>query len=215
MGRLLKLDASGNWTVLAEYGMQPGEVGLPTDIVVDTNGHLYVSELEAHRVQCLRVDGKWETIADNGFWYGQVKAPRSLAVAPDGTLYVGEVGRIQRRSPSGRWVIAASKGSSAWQVGDTPYGLAAGPNGELYIADTSNNRVVLYPSPCRTGDLNNDGEITISDVVLLLRLSVLGEAPGSPNPTRVGDIDRDGKTTVADVTKLLSHLVKGTPLPPE
>ncbi|MGC8834230.1 MAG: dockerin type I domain-containing protein, partial [Armatimonadota bacterium] len=201
--------------ILAEHGRGLGEVDFPMDIVVDKQGNLYVADWQGNRIQCRSADGKWTVIAKAGQWYGEVNGPVSLAIAPDGTLYVGEGNRIQRRSPSGRWTVVATNGSGRFQVGGTPYGLATGPNGELYIADTGNNRVILYPSPCRTGDLNNDGEVTISDVILLLRLSVLGESPQSPNPTRVGDIDRDGKISVADVTKLLNHLVKGTPLPPE
>jgi sugar lactone lactonase YvrE len=215
MGRIIKYDPQGGTSILAEHGRELGEVDFPMDIAVDKLGNLYIADWQANRIQCRSADGKWTVIANAGQWYGEVNGPNSLAVASDGTLYIGEGNRIQRRSPSGRWTIVATNGGGRFQVGGTPRGLSVGPNGELYIADPSNNRVILYPSPCRTGDLNNDGYVNISDVILLLRLGVLGESPQSPNPTRVGDIDRDGKISVADVTKLLNHLVKGMPLPPE
>jgi streptogramin lyase len=78
--------------------------------------------------------------------------PRGLTVAPDGSLYVADAGahRIRRIDPAGVITTVAGVGQRHC-TGDggpaadaalaAPSGLAVGPEGSLYIADASNNRI--------------------------------------------------------------------------
>jgi len=79
--------------------------------------------------------------------------PNSVASAPDGSLYIVEYysGRIRRVGPDGITTTVAGNGSYGGFSGDGgpatsaalygPAGVAPAPDGSLYIADTSNNRV--------------------------------------------------------------------------
>ena len=76
--------------------------------------------------------------------------PFGVAVAKDGTIYVadaGESNRIRKISPDGNvTTLAGDKEGFADGVGpaasfNTPSALALGPGGDLFVADTANNRI--------------------------------------------------------------------------
>ena len=76
--------------------------------------------------------------------------PFGVAVAKDGTVYVadaGESNRIRKISPDGD-VTTLAGGSEGFADGvgpaasfNTPSALALGPGGNLFVADTANNRI--------------------------------------------------------------------------
>jgi sugar lactone lactonase YvrE len=76
--------------------------------------------------------------------------PFGVTVAADGTIYVadgGESNRIRRISPDGSVTTMAggsegfADGAGATASFNTPSALALGPDGNLYVADTGNNRI--------------------------------------------------------------------------
>ena len=85
-------------------------------------------------------DGKQSAFSD----------PFGVAVADDGTIYVadaGESNRIRKISPDGNVTTLAGNsegfadGAGASASFNTPSALALGPDGNLYVADTGNNRI--------------------------------------------------------------------------
>src|SRR6185369_3997727 len=76
--------------------------------------------------------------------------PFGVAIAKDGTIYVadaGESNRIRKISPDGN-VTTLAGGSEGFGDGvglsalfNTPSALALGPDGNLFVADTGNNRI--------------------------------------------------------------------------
>jgi RHS repeat-associated protein len=79
-------------------------------------------------------------------------SPRGIALGPDGSLYIADLAnhRIRRVGPDGIITTVAGTGSSGYS-GDGgpataarlnyPFGIALGPDGSLYIADTYNKRI--------------------------------------------------------------------------
>lgn len=80
---------------------------------------------------------------------GQFSTPRGIAVGPDGSIYVADAQnhRIQRLDPEGEVIsIWGEQGGAEGEdaPGGTfnePWGIAVGPDGTVYVADTWNHRV--------------------------------------------------------------------------
>lgn len=92
-------------------------------------------------------------IGSLGIESGQFRRPRDLVVAPDGSLYVADTEnhRIQHISPDGNVLqVWGSFGTGAAtepaQPGtfNEPWGVALGPDGSVYVADTWNNRIQKF-----------------------------------------------------------------------
>lgn len=82
------------------------------------------------------------------------RAPSGLALAPDGGLLVADTGNCAVRLVSdptdAGCAVSTLAGNGACNVGnlqpgdlDAPQGVAPGPNGTVYVADTARNRLVL------------------------------------------------------------------------
>jgi uncharacterized protein (TIGR03437 family) len=93
-------------------------------------------------------------------------APRGIAVAPDGTLYVSDSGNnrvlryprpVDQAAPvtpdavlgQSDFTSAASAALNAASM-HTPSGVALGPNGNIFVADTGNNRVLEFAAGAAT-----------------------------------------------------------------
>jgi predicted membrane-bound mannosyltransferase/DNA-binding beta-propeller fold protein YncE len=91
-------------------------------------------------------------IGGTGTEAGLFDAPRALAVAKDGSLYVADSRnhRIQHLgvdgSVYGSWGSFAdvSQGSAPGGTFNEPWGVAVGPDGSVYVADTWNHRVQKF-----------------------------------------------------------------------
>ncbi len=85
---------------------------------------------------------------------GQLQAPRGIAAAADGSIYVADSRnhRIQHFSPEGELLhvwgsFADATAANAEAPGGTfnePWGVAVGPDGSVYVADTWNHRVQKF-----------------------------------------------------------------------
>lgn len=92
--------------------------------------------------------------------------PFGVAVAKDGTIYVadaGESNRIRKISPDGN-VTTLAGGSEGFGDGvglsalfNTPSALALGPGGNLFVADTGNNRIRKITPEGRVTTVAGDG----------------------------------------------------------
>ena len=78
---------------------------------------------------------------------GEVMGTSAVAVATADNLYVAGFDRTQKRDAQGHWSIIATRGDAPDQV-DEPTARAVDGAGNLYAADTGNNRVQKYtPAP--------------------------------------------------------------------
>ena len=159
---------------LAQWGSQGSgnsQFDSPVGVAVDGNGNVYVAEYYNHRIQKFDAGGayvgQW---GSNGSGNGQFGYPIGVAVDGSGNVYVADSGnnRIQKFAGDGTFLMAfgwdvvsgnvdtdfeicqpgdtckdGSSGSGNGQFSN-PQGVAVDGAGNVYVADTSNNRVQKF-----------------------------------------------------------------------
>jgi RHS repeat-associated protein len=133
----------------------------PDGVAVGADGSVYIADRSDHRIRRVSPSGIITTVAGTGA-YGlsgdggpaiaaQLNSPFGVAVAPDGALYIADTNnrRIRRVGPDG--IIDTVAGTVFGSTGDggpaiqaslrQPWRVALGPDGSLYIADHSDQRV--------------------------------------------------------------------------
>jgi sugar lactone lactonase YvrE len=93
--------------------------------------------------------GTTQGAANGSLTVAQFNGPRGIAVAPDGTIYIADTTnhRIRAISPGG--IVSTLAGGTQGSANGTgtaaqfnnPSGVAVGPNGVIYVADTNNSRI--------------------------------------------------------------------------
>lgn len=107
-----------------------------------------VAEYDRTKQQVL-VGEVWGSL---GSGQSQFRKPRGVAVGPDGSVYVADANnhRLQKFDAEGNFVLAwGSKGVVDEGTGDAgkfnePWGVAVGPDGSVYVADTWNHRIQKF-----------------------------------------------------------------------
>jgi len=135
----------------------------PCGIAVTEAGDLLIAERGGNRVRLVSADGLISTVAGSGAaGYGgdsgpaasaRLRAPEDVALGPNGDLYVADTGNHAiRRVARATGIIttvagvgspgfAGDGGSAALASLNGPRALDISPGGDLYIADTGNERV--------------------------------------------------------------------------
>lgn len=170
--RIRRISAQGNITTIGGTGANgfSGDSGLavnarinrPTGLVIDGQGNVYFSDTFNHRIRRINPGGVVTTIAgigipnftgDNGpAGNASLNFPQGLTLDQAGNLFVADTGnnRIRRITPDGIISTFAGNGANEYN-GDNlaatsaslagPSGVAVGPEGVIYIADTLNDRI--------------------------------------------------------------------------
>ncbi|QDZ08251.1 gluconolaconase [Sphingomonas panacisoli] len=135
--------------------------GDPFAVVMDANGALYVAD--ADRIRKVDPDGNVTTLP------GAFDTPSGLALDRAGNLFVADTGAnaIRRITPAGDVTTIAGDGTAGYRDGPAaqarfngPIGVAADDKGNVYVADTYNDRIRVIAA---------DGQV---------RTLAGGEAPG-------------------------------------
>ncbi|MDT5158854.1 MAG: hypothetical protein QOH51_3211 [Acidobacteriota bacterium] len=146
----------------------------PSALALDGAGNLYVADTGNNRIRRVAPDGSVTTVAGDGtagFLDGaaaqsQFDSPVGVAVDKDGNVYVADTynDRIRVITKDGRVKTIAGAGSPGYSDGeargvalfDTPCGVAVSEAGEVYVADTGNNRL---------RKITKDGQVTTLPVI--------------------------------------------------
>ncbi len=162
-GAIATLAGSGQPGFAGDNGAAASaQLNSPRDIAVDGAGNIYVADASNNRIRRITPQGKISTIAGQG-GYGyfgdqgpavqaMLALPRGLAVDAAGNVYVADTGnhRIRKITPDG--VISTIAGTNSAGAGadgisgvlsalNSPSSVAVDAAGNIYIADTGNNRV--------------------------------------------------------------------------
>jgi len=142
-------------------------LAFPGDVAVNPSGIFYIADSIDNRVRRVASNGVITTVAGDGsFNYSgdgglaslaQLSAPESVALDSLGNVYIADTQnqRIRRIDPNGILTTVAGDGTAgsggdngpALQAQfDDPVGVAVGTGNNIFVADTSNNRIRMIAS---------------------------------------------------------------------
>jgi sugar lactone lactonase YvrE len=198
----------------ARFGDGHGEAAhfnLPFGLAIDAQENIYVADQSNHRIRKVSRSGVVSTLAGSGsagFRDGpadqaQFDHPSGLALLPDGALLVADSWnhRLRRIDAQGQVSTWAGTGVPGLTEGPrlsarlyAPDGVAVGPDGTVYVADTFNHRVRRILPDGTVQSLAGNGE-------LLLFGAGFANGRGTNarfNQPRALTLGRDGLLYVAD-----------------
>jgi uncharacterized protein (TIGR03437 family) len=134
----------------------------PRGLAFDSNGFLYVADAGNHAVRKIAPSGTIVSVAGNGFsgFRGDggpataalLQSPSGVAVDPNGDIFIADTAnhRVRRINKGGVITTYAGSGTAGMAFEGSaavfaqlnePRGLAFDASGNLYIADSGNNRI--------------------------------------------------------------------------
>ncbi|HEY3137628.1 MAG TPA: NHL repeat-containing protein [Blastocatellia bacterium] len=130
----------------------------PFGVAVDKRGNVFVADGgQSNRIRRLTPDGKVETIAGSteGFADGdalqaQFNTPSGIAIDKNGSIIIADTSnnRIRKLSPNGKATTLAGSGAVGQRDGaaieaefDGPIGVAVDKRGNVFVADSYNDRI--------------------------------------------------------------------------
>ena len=149
---------AGNGSPAFRDSSQPSEAGFsdPFGIAIATDGSIYISDAgESNRIRKITSDGILATFAGGNEGFadgspGSFNTPSGLAIDANSNLYVADTSnnRIRKITPEGVVSTAGGNGIAGYLDGSTaaaqfngPVGVAVDANGNVYVADTYNDRI--------------------------------------------------------------------------
>jgi uncharacterized protein (TIGR03437 family) len=136
-------------------------LNVPLGMAIDSSGNLYFADALNNRIRKIAADGKVSTVAGGAAGYmgdggaaveARLAAPRDVALDSGGNLYIADTfnHRIRKIAPDGTITTVAGGAGRGFQ-GDGgkaidamlnyPQGVAVDAGGNIFIADTGNNRI--------------------------------------------------------------------------
>ncbi len=178
----------------------------PFGIAVDKTGNVIIADGgQSNLIRRLTPQGKVEVVAGSteGFADGaaneaKFNTPSGIVMDEQGNLYITDTGnhRIRKLDPGGQVTTVAGSGATGFKDGttseamfDAPVGIAVDKQGNLYVADSYNDRIRKVAT---------DGEVTT-----LAGSSVPGFADGQAAQSKFDTpcgvaVDEQGNVFVAD-----------------
>lgn len=161
--------------------------GMISAISFDESGMMFVADEKYHRVRRIRPDGRADgTLGGRGNRPGEFFRPMDVLCA-GGRVFAADAWnhRVQVFGPDGR-IERAWGGKAGMKAGEfmEPWGLAAGPDNTIFVADRDNNRIQR---------LDMDGKVLSS-------FGKFGAVPGHLIFPMYAAAGKNGKLYVLDAT---------------
>jgi sugar lactone lactonase YvrE len=145
----------------------------PFGLAIDRMGTLYISDAgDNNRIRKMTAAGEVSTLAGgeegfaDGLEHAAFNTPSGLAIDEAGTLYVADTGNnaIRKITPQGAVITLAGDGVAGYRDGPArqarfngPIGLAVGRAGEVYVADSYNDRIRMISPTGEVTTLAGEG----------------------------------------------------------
>ncbi len=159
--RVRKINSAGVVTTLAGSGATGVADGLgtsaqfngPEDVAVDSSGNVYVADTGNNRIRKINLASGVTTLAGGGLGSLvpiEFNSPNDVAVDTAGNVYVADTGknRICKVTSDGVLTTLAGSDQAGFSDGNgtvakfrSPEGVAVDASGNVYVADTYNNRI--------------------------------------------------------------------------
>ena len=174
--RIRKVNSAGVISTVAGNGMAGfgGDGGaatsallnFPIDVAPDALGNLYIAEWVNNRIRKVDSDGVISTVAGRE----QLSNPQDVALDDSGNLYIADMGNHRIHKVDSAGVISTVAGSGTAGFGgdggaataaqlNQPRGVAPDGAGNLYIADSNNQRIRKVDSDGNISTVAGDGMI--------------------------------------------------------
>ncbi|MGV3526880.1 MAG: CsgG/HfaB family protein [Candidatus Sericytochromatia bacterium] len=225
--RIRRLTPDGmvsTWLGTGEAGLSDGPAAVarfhkPQGLACDADGNLYVADTDNHAIRVVSPEGRVRTLAGNGEGglrdgvgaAARFRFPIGLSWDSAGRLLVADTYNhaVRQVRPDGSTSTLVGNGEAGFVEGsrglarlNAPRGVAAGPHGQVWIADTDNHRIRV---------LSAEGQLQT-----LAGTGVAGWQDGNP---AVGQFQRpqglayaQGTLWVADTGNHVLRVISGLPL---
>ena len=140
------MDGQRKKCILNNTSALPLHFNRPSDMAVDSLGHVYISDTLNHRVQALNPDLSFSHIISKyGHEPGKLNSPTGIAVDAHNIIYVCDTGnsRVQKFASGGKYI-----GHFGHKILCSPQYIAIDSKGVIYITDNEGEvgKVVLFDS---------------------------------------------------------------------
>ncbi len=193
-GCIRKVDTSGIITTVAGdgtwgYSSDGGpavqaRLYHPYGVAVDVSGNIYISDLFNHCIRKVDTSGIITTVAGDGTQgysgdsgpaaQAQLDRPSNVAVDVSGNIYIADTynnrvrkvdtsGIITTVAGDGTWGYSSNGGAAVQAQLDCPSNVAVDVSGNIYIADTDNNRIRKVGSSSAPAGTMTAGDIPFAE----------------------------------------------------
>ena len=179
---------SSGGTPLVSWGMRGhghGELFEPWGIAVDASGDVLVADHGNHRVQSFSSEGEYRgEWGETGFGDSQLVGPMGLAMGRDGSVYLTDLvgDRVRRFTREGTLVSLYRRAETEVTVPS----LALDPNGELVLAEMSQNQWTRLPVIAAASAASVPAEFALRPIVQMLGGGPVTLQLAIPSPGTLG-----------------------------
>jgi sugar lactone lactonase YvrE len=125
----------------------PGDFSKPTNVAVNQQGDLYVTDTFNDRVEVFDADGTFiRAFGKNGDGPGDFARPKGIAIDPDGHVWVADamLCRLQVFTPEGRLLMGMGEFGQKPGQFQSLTGLAIDKNNRIFASDQFPGRVEMF-----------------------------------------------------------------------